>query len=519
MAESAKAVSIRAVLAGVAAVLLVCVSLQAADPTITLEEAASRKAPDYAPVYEGRNVVVSGQVSGRPIYIVNFVHMAIQERQHGLILETVGSQFDRFAPGDWVEAHGRVTERWGLPVVTVSKISIVSAGAQPLPEPVDPLQAQSLARVGQLIVTEGPVVDTGSNFGGAYLRMGVFPVSLKVFLPNSVGGHSSLAAFPPGEIVRVTGIAYQYCPNPPYSDQFELLIGDSKDVVRVQRVWTPQMRALWPVLAILAAVGFLWWRSEIASRRQREMLRAIYDLGEEVLTAASGQEILQKISEVLPRVLNVTGARLYLYDRGAKMLNPVGESAGVGVPLDSPSGLLQTGAATCFQSRALLSIPDARRHPFRVAAHDQLALVMPRSVLFVPMLAQGEPVGVFQVHHDQRARTFSRDEEAVAQHLANQMGLAVKLLQQRSFREQLSRSEKLAAVGRLISGVVNDLQTPLEAISSMADSALAVHTGSASDTSCCWSSHRRRGARRRSLRDWSPLPSLSRRKPSRWSCI
>jgi CheY-like chemotaxis protein len=65
----------------------------------------------------------------------------------------------------------------------------------------------------------------------------------------------------------------------------------------------------------------------------------------------------------------------------------------------------------------------------------------------------------------------------VAQHLANQMGLAVKLLQQRSFREQLSRSEKLAAVGRLISGVVNDLQTPLEAISSMADSALEQQTG------------------------------------------
>jgi CheY-like chemotaxis protein len=66
----------------------------------------------------------------------------------------------------------------------------------------------------------------------------------------------------------------------------------------------------------------------------------------------------------------------------------------------------------------------------------------------------------------------------VAQHLANQMGLAIKLLQQRSFREQLSRSEKLAAVGRLISGVVNDLQTPLEAISSMAGSALEQHTGS-----------------------------------------
>ena len=43
---------------------------------------------------------------------------------------------------------------------------------------------------------------------------------------------------------------------------------------------------------------------------------------------------------------------------------------------------------------------------------------------------------------------------------------------------QTLRSEKLAAVGRLISGVVNDLQTPLEAIYSMADSALEQHTGS-----------------------------------------
>ena len=479
MAGSAKAVSIGAVLAGMTAALLLCPRLPAADTSLSLEEAASRKTPDFTPKYEGQNVVVTGQVSTRPIYIVSFVHMAIQERQHGLILETSGSQFDRFAPGDWVEAHGRVTERWGLPVVTVTKISIVSTGAPPLPEPVDPLQAQSLTRLGQLIVTEGPVVDTGSNFGGAYLRMGVFPVSLKVFLPNSVGGHSSLAAFPPGETVRVTGIAYQYCPNPPYSDQFELLINDPRDVLRVTHVWTPQMRALWPVLAILAAVGYLWWRSEITSRRQREMLRTIYDLGEEVLTAAASPEILLKISGVLPRVLDVTGARLYLYDRGAKMLNSVGDSPAVNVALDSPSGLLQTGATTCFQSRALLSIPDARRHPFRMSGGDQPAVVTPRSVLFVPMLAQGEPVGVFQVHHDRRARTFSRDEEAVAQHLANQMGLAVKLLQQRSFREQLARSEKLAAVGRLISGVVNDLQTPLEAISSMADSALAEYKGSA----------------------------------------
>jgi C4-dicarboxylate-specific signal transduction histidine kinase/CheY-like chemotaxis protein len=329
-------------------------------------------------------------------------------------------------------------------------------------------------RVGQLVVTEGPVIEAGSNFGGNYLRIGSFGNALKVFLPSSKSG---FAGFVVGETVRVTGIAYQYCPIPPYNNQFELLIGDVKDVVHVNRSLAQQILALWPVLALLAALVFLWWRRERNSRKQREMLRTIYKLGEEILSAASTAEILKKIALVLPRVLHVTAAKLYIYDRGTKTLNAEGEALASGVSIDSPAGLVQTSAVTCFQNHTLLSIPDTRRHPFPPAAAGQPDSPLPCSILFVPMLAQSEPVGVFQVDNAREARNFSPDERAVAQHLGNQMGLAIKLLQQRSFREQLSRSEKLAAVGRLISGVVNDLQTPLEAISSMADSALEQHTG------------------------------------------
>jgi signal transduction histidine kinase/CheY-like chemotaxis protein len=239
-----------------------------------------------------------------------------------------------------------------------------------------------------------------------------------------------------------------------------------------------QVQTLWPVLVILAAMGFLWWRREVTSRKQREMLRTIYHLGEEILSAGSSQEILNKIVAVLPNVLKVTGAKLYIYDRGTNTLDSAGAPQGPGISVDTPSGLVQTSAVACFRNRAALSIPDTRRHPFPSPGGDKGPVRLPRAILFVPMQAQGEPMGVFQVEYDRRARNFSSDEQAVAQHLANQIGLAVKLLQQRSFREQLSRSEKLAAVGRLISGVVNDLQTPLEAISSMADSAIEQHSGS-----------------------------------------
>jgi CheY-like chemotaxis protein len=56
--------------------------------------------------------------------------------------------------------------------------------------------------------------------------------------------------------------------------------------------------------------------------------------------------------------------------------------------------------------------------------------------------------------------------------VASQIGVAFRLLDQRSVQEQLFRTEKLAAVGRLISGVVNELQTPLASISDLARRAL-----------------------------------------------
>ena len=65
------------------------------------------------------------------------------------------------------------------------------------------------------------------------------------------------------------------------------------------------------------------------------------------------------------------------------------------------------------------------------------------------MMAQGEVIGVMQLDQDDHARDFSADEQALAQHLGNQIGAALRLLGQRTVQEQLFRTEKLAAVGRL----------------------------------------------------------------------
>jgi len=222
-------------------------------------------------------------------------------------------------------------------------------------------------------------------------------------------------------------------------------------------------------MAIGATMISIWLR-EGRLRAQRELLRRAYELGEEILGASSAEQILINVSLVAPKIFGVMHVELYLYNRHAKSLDAVDGTVtdAASIPLGAPPAGTKAGAVACFHYRTLLAIPDTSRSPFPVAGEPGAD---PRSLLFVPMLAQGEVVGVLEMHRQDRARDFSRDEQALAQHLGNQIGVAVKLLDQRSVREQLFRTEKLAAVGQLISEIVNDLQTPLATIANLAQGA------------------------------------------------
>src|SRR5262249_18026021 len=110
-------------------------------------------------------------------------------------------------------------------------------------------------------------------------------------------------------------------------------------------------------------------------------------------------------------------------------------------------------------------IPDVRRNPL-VKAGSKSSL--PRSAMFVPLLSKQEASGVLEVHNTKRVGYFSPDDQAAVQHLANQVAAALKLQEQQAMREQLFRSERLAATGQLISGVASELGAPLESITQLA---------------------------------------------------
>jgi len=443
-----------------------------------------RKPPDFTPVYAGRKVIIRGLVAAGAYRLPTCTLLGIQDANSGAVLQLPqdDTRLYSYQPGDELEAEGMVTPLFGAVTLVPTHITVVGRKHPPEPLAVSVRDLMGFQYLGMLVQTEGKVVEASYNSGGAYLLLSSPDDPYKLFLPQPPNRNMpNVDHFAKGDTVRASGIAFQFCAKPPYNRWYEMVVRDSSDLTIVGRNWFVPPAVIAVGLVSMTVVGVLLWGRERRLRGQRKRLRTTYQLGEEILGASSPETILKRISEALPRVLGVTGVRLYVYNRGLKTLDAVVEDGGEpsSISLSSPPGGTPAGAVACFHYRTLLVIPDIDRSPFPIAgtAGD----ITPKSLLFVPMMAQNEVIGVLELDQDERVRNFTNDEQALAQHLGNQIGVAIRLMEQRSVQEQLFRTEKLAAVGRLITGVVNELQTPLSSISDLAGKALEKAHGSASE--------------------------------------
>ena len=453
-----------------------------AQTRLSLSEVAARKAPDYAAVHLDEPVTVNGVVDAPAFHFPEYTVLAIEDGPGGGVLELLrnDASLDAFHPGDEIEATGTVAMLAGMVVVQPSAVRATGHRDPPAPVELPLARIQNFAGLGRLVRTEGRLLEIGDTSAGDSLVIGQGRIREHVFVPRN--GRQPVADFAStlseGDLVRVTGVAYQYSPRPPYNGNFELLVGQPADIVRLEHGWFLSPIALGLSLGLLAIVSILLWLRERNARKQRITLRKTYQLGEDILSSPTPEAAAQRITEALPAILGITRVRLFVHNRGVGTLDEVPARDGkvVTIPLAPSPDTTQLGAAACFHYRTPLVVPDTARSPFPVVAGPSEK--PPKAQLFVPMVAQDGLVGVLQFDQDDRPRVFNPDEQALAQHLANQMAVALKLLDQRSVQEQLFRTEKLAAVGRLISSVVNELQTPLASISDLATRASrAIHDG------------------------------------------
>jgi signal transduction histidine kinase/CheY-like chemotaxis protein len=455
---------------GLVAAALVCAGALAQE-TVPLQRAASRRAGDFSPAMLGQTIRVHGAVAGPPILFPFYAQIAIQDDSgNGLVLEGAPQKFAVLQPGDRIEAQGSLERRSGLPVLLPARLAVLSHGSAPTPSPVSVEKAQDLRRLGTLVQVDGRVAGRGENSGGEYLILGDSKKGLKVFLPApNEPGNTQLSRFDIGDHVRVTGIAAQYCPFPPFNRDFEVLVGSNDAVILLNRRWLipPEFFAL--CLAGLAVTLWLWWLRGRRLASHRAMVSTFYSLGEEMIGAASPEDVLRKLRAVLTPALQVRSLHLYLHNRSTRALDRV--AAGemdFSIPLYPSENTLPLGAAACFRNQALLAIPDTRRSPFFPDGRRSEA---PRSVLFVPMFAESEAIGVLELSDPRPCRSFTSEQRVLLQHLGNQIGIALRLGEEKNVREQLFRSEKLAAVGQLISGIATELRVPLDNITQLTDAA------------------------------------------------
>ena len=441
---------------------------------VTLEQAGSRTGKDRVPAYEGKDVLVAGEVSTRPIWITDSFYVAIQDDAlFGLVLRPEIPQLPDLTPGDWVEAQGTISNRAGLPILVPRTIRRLRHLTPPVPKAVTARDLASFRYMGVLVTLESIITGENQNGGGDLLLIGQRNNDLNVFLPRTRRDNGpQLSGFRAGDRIRVTGIASQYCTLPPYDRYFQILIPSPASIAVVERGWAIQPPVLLASLILAVALACIWWFRERRMAAQRKQMRLLNLLGEQVIGATSSTEILRRLMLNLPALSDATGVGLYIHNRSTKMLEGVhsNNSAIESLDPEAPSGSMASGIAACYRNHLMIAIPDVRR-----SAHfrKEDTVVAPRSVLLVPMFAQSELMGVLEIHHSTRFHYFGQGEQAAMQHLANQIATALKLQEQHSMREQLFRSEKLAAAGQLISDVANELRSPLQSIAKLATALLS----------------------------------------------
>lgn len=454
-----------------------------AQEVISLEQASSRNTTDFAAVYEGRAVTVRAQVAAPALWAFGMYYLPLRDSsEHALVLRGERDQFANYEPGDWVEARGKIGSRAGLPLLTPDSMERVRQGPPPPVKSLLLSDAANLRYLGLMIETRGTVARIGENTGGTIVQLSDRGAGVLAFLPRSPSAESDLPTrIRVGDRVTATGLLTQYAPRAPFNGDFQIMLASAGDlkVSGAESAFTPLL--LFSVLGVAAMLLGLWWIRERRMNEQYTAMRTFHTLCEDIIAAPSPSEIAEKLMTVLPSITQATGAWLYIFNRRTKSLERVATEADpepMVVPVEAPKEEdLANGAAVCFQNQKQLNIADVRRSQY---LNTRTKLNPPRSAMIVPLSAQGDVLGVLEAGNANRLGYFSIEEQASIQHLANQVAAALKLQEQRAIREQLFRSEKLAATGQLISGVANELRAPLEVIlhlSLQLATALAEHKG------------------------------------------
>lgn len=188
--------------------------------------------------------------------------------------------------------------------------------------------------------------------------------------------------------------------------------------------------------------------------RARSELELLFETERAITQSPNLAAMLQSIVDTAQRTLGATAVVVWVATIDGEGLEP---KASTGVSL---AGLRPSKAVRSAHETARLARARARG-PFRRAGRSF------RSALALPIHDRsGASIGALELLDDASDEAFDEADERATQVVADQAGRAIGAERRRLEREQ---SERLSTIGRMLSGIVHDLRTPLTLIAGYAD--------------------------------------------------
>ncbi|HVM71338.1 MAG TPA: PAS domain S-box protein, partial [Anaerolineales bacterium] len=207
-----------------------------------------------------------------------------------------------------------------------------------------------------------------------------------------------------------------------------------------------------------SVIGTTGFSLDISQRKQAELLQqAVYQISEAVETTGSLEELYPKIHQSITSVMPAEDFYIALYDAENDLLtfpyfrNPKDEAfiGGIHPGRGATAYVLRTG-------KSLLCTP--KRHAELVAQGELIMLGVPSAIwLGVPLIVDGQPIGVMVVQHYSDPQAYGEREQHMLEFVSTQVALAIS---RKRAEEQLRyQASLLNRVNDAI--VVSDTETRL----------------------------------------------------------
>ncbi|MGH9797030.1 MAG: response regulator [Candidatus Polarisedimenticolia bacterium] len=196
----------------------------------------------------------------------------------------------------------------------------------------------------------------------------------------------------------------------------------------------------------------------------------LYELSRSLFATLDPEELYGRVAQAALRVLRADDASLMLLDGNRALTIALSTSldAGIRAATRLPIGERIAGRVA-LQPEPMLILDDASRdHRFAgLVAHRRI-----HAAIVCPLTMHGEPLGVLNVSRVRIAEPFNERDRRIAAILSSLVALALgnarlheelqaRVEALRDTQEEVIQSEKMTALGSLLSGVAHELNNPL----------------------------------------------------------